>query len=195
MADEADMAADLVAEHLAASLAAARVAVPAGVPGECDDCGDGSPRLVGGRCAPCRDRAARMQRMLGHPVAARPVDDDDNEETIMPKPQAPVPPAIVQLNLSLKPDSLALATIRRRACGGPLGPAARSLLEELVAAPPLLPDEAAPVPLDQVHFDALLAEVGRRYAQAGDRAAQDAAEARADAAERKLTQLREALAA
>lgn len=29
--------------------------IPAGEPGECVECGWDSPRLVRGRCAPCRD--------------------------------------------------------------------------------------------------------------------------------------------
>lgn len=30
--------------------------MPAGIPGECELCGEWSGRLVGGACAPCRDR-------------------------------------------------------------------------------------------------------------------------------------------
>ena len=55
MADAVDDANELAEQHLAHSLRAARVAVPAGEPGECEQCGDESKRLVGGRCAPCRD--------------------------------------------------------------------------------------------------------------------------------------------
>lgn len=29
--------------------------IPAGEPGDCTECGEPSKRLVGGRCAPCRD--------------------------------------------------------------------------------------------------------------------------------------------
>lgn len=59
MADAADMAAVLNEQHFARSLRAARVAVPVGVAGECGGCGEDSPRLVGGRCAPCRDGRRR----------------------------------------------------------------------------------------------------------------------------------------
>jgi hypothetical protein len=31
-------------------------AIPAGTPGDCDYCGNPSPRLVDGHCAPCRDK-------------------------------------------------------------------------------------------------------------------------------------------
>ncbi len=55
MADIADRAEIIVQEHLDRSIAAARVVVPVGEPGECDECGEDSPRLVDGRCAPCRD--------------------------------------------------------------------------------------------------------------------------------------------
>jgi hypothetical protein len=62
MADEVDLATEIADAQLARSIAAARVAVPVGVPGECDDCGDDSPRLVHGRCAPCRDGRNRRMR-------------------------------------------------------------------------------------------------------------------------------------
>lgn len=59
MADQMDMAADINALHFDVSLRAARQPVPVGVPGECEQCGDDSLRLVGGRCAPCRDGRRR----------------------------------------------------------------------------------------------------------------------------------------
>lgn len=62
MADEMDLAAELEQEHLTRSISAARRTVPAGVPGECEECGYDSPRLVGGRCAPCRDGRSAHQR-------------------------------------------------------------------------------------------------------------------------------------
>lgn len=34
--------------------------IPPGVEGDCDFCGEWSGRLVGGMCAPCRDRLARL---------------------------------------------------------------------------------------------------------------------------------------
>ena len=62
MADLADLASDLTQAHLERSIRAARVPVPIGAPGECAECGDDSPRLVGGRCAPCRDGRTRRVR-------------------------------------------------------------------------------------------------------------------------------------
>jgi len=34
----------------------AAAAIPTGYPGECEYCGHDSKRLVGGACAPCRDK-------------------------------------------------------------------------------------------------------------------------------------------
>ena len=59
MADEIDIANDRAAEAAARSEAAVRAAaaaMPAGEPGECERCGEPSGRLVGGACAPCRER-------------------------------------------------------------------------------------------------------------------------------------------
>jgi len=51
----ADDAAAISELHLESSLRAARQPVPAGKPGICENCDEESPRLVGGRCAPCRE--------------------------------------------------------------------------------------------------------------------------------------------
>lgn len=55
MADPVDDAQVLQDAYLAHSIAAARRPIPLGAPGVCDECGDDMPRLVNGRCAPCRD--------------------------------------------------------------------------------------------------------------------------------------------
>jgi len=65
MADIGDEAAKIEAEHLARALQASRRPVEPGEPGECEACGEDHPRLVNGRCAPCRDRAAMLRRRLG----------------------------------------------------------------------------------------------------------------------------------
>ena len=59
MADDVGLATAIADADLARSIQVARAPVPAGVPGVCDQCGDDSPRLVGGRCAPCRDGRRR----------------------------------------------------------------------------------------------------------------------------------------
>lgn len=59
MADEADRANDVAEADAARAIAAARAASAAVIPGhagDCDLCGEWSGRLVGGACAPCRDR-------------------------------------------------------------------------------------------------------------------------------------------
>lgn len=59
MADEADMSqVRMEREDALRELARGKVAYtpPAGNPGDCDLCGEWSGRLVGGACAPCRDK-------------------------------------------------------------------------------------------------------------------------------------------
>lgn len=59
MADAADEAAELVDLWTGAAIARARRPIPVGEPGECNECGEASARLVYGRCAPCRDGRSR----------------------------------------------------------------------------------------------------------------------------------------
>lgn len=58
MADEADQADERQGKLTEAVIASIRrkADLPAGEPGECEYCGEHSPRLVRGACAPCRDR-------------------------------------------------------------------------------------------------------------------------------------------
>ena len=59
MADEADQTADRMEVEESANIAEIcrkAAAIPKGIPGICDLCGEDMPRLVGGVCAPCRDR-------------------------------------------------------------------------------------------------------------------------------------------
>jgi len=62
MADQVDLAQHYADTMLAEAIRVARQPVPAGEPGECADCGDHSPRLVGRRCAPCREPYPRPPR-------------------------------------------------------------------------------------------------------------------------------------
>lgn len=59
MADEIDIANDRAEADTERAIAAARsgaAVIPSGEPGDCDFCGEWSGRLVGGACAPCRDK-------------------------------------------------------------------------------------------------------------------------------------------
>ena len=59
MADEVDISQVRTEIFEASKIAEVRelaARIPAGVPGECDLCGEWSGRLVKGVCAPCRDR-------------------------------------------------------------------------------------------------------------------------------------------
>lgn len=58
MPDMLDHAQDIIEQQAERDLRNAGVGqfvLPTGAPGECWDCGESSPRLVQGRCAPCRD--------------------------------------------------------------------------------------------------------------------------------------------
>lgn len=58
MADDIDIANKHSEQYnaaLAASVADAAASIPIGAPGECEECEEQRPRLVGGLCAWCRD--------------------------------------------------------------------------------------------------------------------------------------------
>ena len=55
MADVADMANDVAQAALDRNIRAASAPIAIGAPGECRVCCEDSPRLVMGRCAPCRE--------------------------------------------------------------------------------------------------------------------------------------------
>lgn len=59
MPDEIDIAQEQEQADTARSISSARAAaaaIPAGHAGECDYCGEWSPRIVGRACARCRDK-------------------------------------------------------------------------------------------------------------------------------------------
>lgn len=56
MSDDIDSANDRAQFLLDAEIANAAKPLAPGVPGDCDLCGEWSGRLVGGVCAPCRDK-------------------------------------------------------------------------------------------------------------------------------------------
>lgn len=55
MADEADVANDYAERWLKDALTANRPEIPEGRPGDCEWCGEYTPRLVKRACARCRD--------------------------------------------------------------------------------------------------------------------------------------------
>jgi hypothetical protein len=65
MADEVDIAQEYIEREEEARRAAIEpYELAPGVPGDCDDCGEWSGRLVEGVCAPCRDRAERRTKVI-----------------------------------------------------------------------------------------------------------------------------------
>lgn len=57
--DELDMTQERIDMLLAADIAELQkkaASIPKGEPGECEKCGEDSPRLVNGVCARCRDK-------------------------------------------------------------------------------------------------------------------------------------------
>jgi len=59
MADDIDLSSERAEADLARRVEATRQAaagIPPGIAGDCDLCGEHSMRLVGGACAPCRDK-------------------------------------------------------------------------------------------------------------------------------------------
>ena len=58
MADDADIASDKIEVYLSDKVSGIRreaASIPEGRPGQCEECGEYSPRLVLGNCAFCRD--------------------------------------------------------------------------------------------------------------------------------------------
>lgn len=210
MGDVVDMAADLQDEHLEHSLRRARVPIAAGVPGECEQCFEDSPRLVGGRCAFCRDGRRRLVNPTGRVSAVA-----------APNHRADSDPAVVQpakeetqmgKSITFVADGAVLAEIKRRTADGTSNNrAALDLVEAGLSA--ITGGQAASdmsrVDLTAVDAVVLIEELTRRLTAAPDHTAivaaeeraasaaarAEAAEARASAAEGKLDTLRAALAA
>ncbi len=191
MGDAVDMAVEIQDEHLARGIARARQPIPAGVPGECEQCFEESPRLVDGRCAFCRDGRRRPPNPISKPPAVEPAS---SREDIMPAKS-------VQLPASAE---TAIAAIERHAQQHlvSLGSAAAALIDRGIEAE--RGGASAPVSPTELSIDSLLQLVRERFDAIDGTSAEElgaaiaraeAAEARADAAEAKLAKLREALAA
>jgi hypothetical protein len=68
MADIADQSDEAIEERTSDRIAESHrvvAAIEQGEPGECEGCAEYSLRLVGGKCAHCRDRDERMKRITG----------------------------------------------------------------------------------------------------------------------------------
>ena len=191
MPDAADLADALQAAEVARGLARITAAIPAGVPGECEGCGEHMPRLVDGRCGFCRD--GRRPPLASYDRAAP-------ERAARPAPPQPVPakpketimPSKLTATLNLVGDPA--DAFRAFAAEHDLtqGLAAVRLVEQALAggdAPASTEEPHAPA-LAEIHTDALLDELRRRFDQAGHAAdlERDLAEAnaRVTAAEARL---------
>lgn len=100
MADDADIAADLQAMEVTSALTRVAAHIPTGTAGECNDCGETMPRLVGGRCGYCRDGRRPPLSRFDDGVPARPAPP----VTASAAPIAPVPAAQPALPPPVQPE-------------------------------------------------------------------------------------------
>lgn len=56
MADQADVAGEEIDREISLAISKIDGEIQPGIPGDCDLCGEWSGRLIGGACAPCRDK-------------------------------------------------------------------------------------------------------------------------------------------
>lgn len=191
MADDVDMAVEIADEHLARNIQRARQPIAAGIAGECEQCFEDSPRLVGGRCAFCRDGRRRPVNPIG-------------------RQPAPTPPSIEEENMPAKSVQLpasaetAIAAVERYAQQHmvSLGAAAAALIDRGVAVPEMgggevaqsTPELSVTALLQLLHerFDAIDGSSAEQLGAAIARA--EAAEERAETAEAKLAQFKALLA-
>jgi hypothetical protein len=198
MSDSADLAAVLVDANVAAGLARISATIPAGVPGECDDCGETMPRLVDGRCAFCRDgRRPPLSTFERLPAASVPTRE---QEPVMPNPKYATKVISVPIE-----SAGTVGRIERYATEHdlPLGRAAAELvvagLETIAARAPAEadngPEPVTVVSLETVPIEWLTDELIRRAGNRGEAEAAmqraDAAVTRAEAVEGQLATLRQ----
>ena len=204
MADDVDRAGAIEAEHLARGLAGIdRSPLPAGAPGECDECGENMPRLVGGRCAFCRDgRRPPLAFYDRTTKPAAPASDVTPAPETQAMPTAPVP---VERKISIGGEALTAIEVLAHHDDIPYRQAAAELILQAVKSASAAPAEPATIDLASIDATDLLGALRSRLDQAAmtDDLVRDlaevtsraqAAEKRADAAEIKLRLLREALA-
>lgn len=110
-------------------------------------------------------------------------------------PANPAPATKRTITFAASGEILKAIEARAKAGDGVVGRAAVELVElglVQLASPAFEPQPSVPAIAD-IHIDALLGEVRRRFEHAGDRSAELAATLRADAAEDRLARLRAAL--
>lgn len=185
MSDIVDLATGLEAEHLSRSLARISGDIPAGVAGECDECGEQMPRLVGGRCGFCRDGRRPPAHHYPDPASIA-VSQPPREEKNVPTP--PPTPTARTISVPAKGEALAAIEKRAREYDIALGQAALSIIEDWLG-------EKAGNDLGTVSTidtELLIDELKHRFAVASPEQV-SAAEARAAAAEAALADFNERL--
>lgn len=211
MSDDADRALAIQDEHLGASLRRINATIPVGVKGECDECGEIMPRLVGGRCGYCRDGRRPPLSRFDEPAAPiAPVipaicQDEPVPAALTPAIGVPVTeesdtvptakPTANSRTISVPTSGAVLAAIEQRAAedGLPLGRAVVSLLEDVLERP-MLAVEVPPAGLDAISLSDLMGEVTTRIAQCATPDLLAAAIVRAEAAEGRLATIQQVLA-
>ncbi len=218
MADDADQAHDNEAQHLAVSLSTIDPAMPKGVRGECENCGEDMPRLVGGLCGFCRDgrRPSFQQRpqwsgldTSRHPkpmpidpepaevraiaaeVVTTPAIGVQPEEDEVPNPK----PSDDFRNVSILARGPLLTAILKRASERELSlnKAATSLIEDALT-PSIVQPAATLHDLSTVSMSDLMDELIGRVETAPTPDLLAAAIARAEAAEGQLAAIQQLLA-
>ena len=208
MSDDADFAAELVAAEIAAGLARIDRAIPVGAPGECDECGEVMPRLVGGRCGYCRDGRRPPLSRFDAPVPASP-------QPAKEPPVANSKPTETYRAITIQARDEVLAAIQSQADERGTALPAATLYLVGIGIEALGYEKAEPAPsgtqLADLSVEELLDEVRRRIegidsaaeleeeladanrAGAAEKARADAAEQRAEQADARFAKLRAAL--
>lgn len=183
MADDLDHASRMQDETIAWALSAVDRTIPAGIVGDCEECGELMPRLVDGRCGFCRDgrkpTPEQYERARNLAEAMMTAANTTDSQTI---------------SVPVKGDTLAAIRAHASTHDLPMGRAVVSLVEQALAEPT---EEATiiikPASVAKLDTEALLAELGRRLAQAVTPQLLDAAITRAETAEGQLALVRNVL--
>lgn len=183
MSDEADRAARDIEQLIAARLSCVDAAAPAGVSGECEECGETMPRLVGGRCGFCRDgrRPPLSFYDAARPSVGAPPPSSPAAKEIPTVPTQPITPDSQTISVPARGNVLAAIKARAYRDNEPLGRSAAAIIADHLAEAPA--DQGIVISLAVAPLEDLLSDLKRRLTQAADTAALDAALARADRAE------------